>query len=121
MDFLFWVEICVTGTQVSQGAHPGLHLWPGRTFIFHGWCWGDSQEGGILRLREGLGRGEGRVIMGGRRSDLCVYIVAPCGVPNQYETALREHWWSVLAESPLFAVITIITMRRALSSQARLM
>ena len=29
------------------------------------------------------------------------------GVPNQYETALREHWWSVLAESPLFAVITI--------------
>ena len=36
-----------------------------------------SQEGGILGSREGLGRGEGRVIMGGRRSDLCVYIVAP--------------------------------------------
>ena len=38
------------------------------------------------------------------------FVCEYCGsftVPNQYATALREHWWSGLAESPLFAVITI--------------
>ena len=75
MDF-FLIEICATRTQVSQSAHPGLHLWPGRTFIFH--CvWGDSQEGGIFGVERRVGKGEGRLVRGGRRSNLFVDIVSP--------------------------------------------
>ena len=62
-------------------------------------------------LGEGMTRGKERKGDNGRQD-----IKFVCGyggsfrVPDQYATALREHWWSVLAESPLSAVITSSNM-----------
>ena len=59
-------------------------------------------------LGEGATRGWAKGDKGRDDIKVCVWeYLGTFRVPNQYATALREHWWSVLAESPLFAVITI--------------